>query len=144
MVHLLPNFKLCPQIKKKLCYKSQEVLWIFKKNSSSQNYPYSLPFFQIYYYHLIYSLYFHHLLKLITLLFPRKDVKTNFQRFKLKVISKKITQIIQIRAFKKKEKEGGEGRSQLCCQWKVPSLVSFGRTRKNIIFTCFHFPPNKF
>jgi hypothetical protein len=28
-------------------------------------------------------------------------------------------------------------------QWKVPSLVAFGKRRKNILFTFFHFPPNK-
>ncbi len=30
-------------------------------------------------------------------------------------------------AFKEKEKEGGEGRSQLGGHWKVPSLVASGR-----------------
>jgi hypothetical protein len=35
--------------------------------------------------------------------------------------------MIKIRAFKEKEKEGGEGRTQLGGQWKVPSLVTFGR-----------------
>jgi hypothetical protein len=34
--------------------------------------------------------------------------------------------MIQIRAFKKKEKEGGEGRPQLGAPWKVPSLVANG------------------
>jgi hypothetical protein len=28
-------------------------------------------------------------------------------------------------------------------QWKVRSLVAFGKRRKNIFFTIFHFPPNK-
>ncbi len=28
-------------------------------------------------------------------------------------------------------------------QWKVPCLVSFGRRRRNIIFTSFHFSPHK-
>jgi hypothetical protein len=32
--------------------------------------------------------------------------------------------MIQIRTFKKKEKEGGEGSPQLDGQWKVPSLVA--------------------
>jgi hypothetical protein len=53
-------------------------------------------------------------------------------------------QMIQICAFKNKEKEGGEGRPQLGGPWKVPSLVTFGRKRRNIIFTSFHFPPHKF
>jgi hypothetical protein len=65
--------------------------------------------------------------------------------------------MIQICAFKKREKEGGEGRSQLGGPWKVPSLVTneetsclvangkfqclvtFGRKRRSIIFTSFHF-----
>jgi hypothetical protein len=33
---------------------------------------------------------------------------------------KKKPKIIQIHAFEKKEKEGGEGRPQLNGQWKVP------------------------
>jgi hypothetical protein len=79
--------------------------------------------------------------------------------------------MIQINAFKENEKEGGEGRPQLGDPWKVPmfgglwkgpilgglwkgpilgglwkvpSLVAFGRRRKSILFTYFHFPPNKF
>jgi hypothetical protein len=42
---------------------------------------------------------------------------------------------------------GGQWKvSMLIGPWKVPSLVAFGRRRrkKNIIFTSFHFPPNKF
>jgi hypothetical protein len=34
----------------------------------------------------------------------------------------KRAQMIQIRSFKKKEKEGGEGRPQLGGQWKVSML----------------------
>jgi len=58
--------------------------------------------------------------------------------------------MIQICAFKKKEKKEGEGRSQFGGIWKVLSLVAFGETsclvafgrrRKNIIFISFHFPP---
>jgi hypothetical protein len=52
--------------------------------------------------------------------------------------------MIQIRAFKEKEKEGGEGKFQLGGQWKVQCLVAFGRRMKNIIFIFFHLPPNKF
>jgi hypothetical protein len=37
--------------------------------------------------------------------------------------------MVQICAFKEKGKEGGEGRLQLGGQWKVPSLVTFGRFR---------------
>jgi len=35
--------------------------------------------------------------------------------------------MIQIHVFKKKKKEGGEGRPQLGGQWRVPSLVANGR-----------------
>jgi len=50
--------------------------------------------------------------------------------------------MIQIRTFKKKEKEGSEGKPQFGGQWKVPmlsgpwkvpSLVAFGRRRKNTL-----------
>jgi len=69
--------------------------------------------------------------------------------------------MIKIRAFKKKERRG-EGRPRLRGQWKVPklggqwgniflggqwkvpSLVTFGRKRRNILFTSFHFPPIDF
>ncbi len=63
---------------------------------------------------------------------------------------RKKPQMIQICAFKEKEKEEGEGRSQFGGIWKVLSLVAFeetsclvafGRRRKNILFTSFHFPP---
>jgi hypothetical protein len=43
------------------------------------------------------------------------------------LIFEKKGQMIQIRAFKEKEKEGGEGKSQLGGSWKVPSLVANGR-----------------
>jgi hypothetical protein len=67
--------------------------------------------------------------------------------------------MIQICAFKKKDKDGGEGRPQFGGLWKVPSLVvlaeisclvvngrfqcliAFRTRRRSIIFT---FPPNKF
>jgi hypothetical protein len=35
--------------------------------------------------------------------------------------------MIQIHAFKEKEKEGGEGRPHLDGLWKVPSFVANGR-----------------
>jgi hypothetical protein len=61
--------------------------------------------------------------------------------------------MIQIPAFKQKEKEESEGRPQLGGHWKVPMLSGpwkvpmfggLGRRRKNIIFTFSYFPPNKF
>jgi hypothetical protein len=74
-----------------------------------QIYPYSFPFFQKYYYHPIYSPFFHHLLGLIIIFLPRKIVGTKFQRFKSKTMSKKGRQMIKIRAFEEKGKEGGKG-----------------------------------
>jgi hypothetical protein len=68
-------------------------------------------------------------------------------------MSNKKAQMIQIRTFKEKKKEGSEGRPQFGGQWKVlmlsgpwkvPSLVAFGTRKRNIHFTYFHFPPNKF
>jgi hypothetical protein len=35
--------------------------------------------------------------------------------------------MIQIHAFKKKEKEEGKGKPQLGGQWRVPNLVADGR-----------------
>jgi hypothetical protein len=90
-------------------------------------YPYSFPFFQRYYYHPIYSLFFHHLLRLLIFLLPKNIIGTSFQIFKLKSHPKRKRQMIQIHACKEKEKEGGEGRPQLGDQWKVPSLVALGR-----------------
>jgi hypothetical protein len=67
--------------------------------------------------------------------------------------------MIQIYAFKKKDKEGGEGKPQFGGLWKVPSLVVFGEIsclvvngrfqclmalRKRRISIIFTFPPNKF
>jgi hypothetical protein len=78
--------------------------------------------------------------------------------------------MIQICAFKEKEKEGGEERPQLGGRWKVPSLMAFetnlmfkgqwgnillsdqwkvlslvifGRKRKSIFFTSFDFLTHK-
>jgi hypothetical protein len=77
-----------------------------------------------------------------------KVVRINIQIENRKLRPKKECQMIQIRAFKKKEKERGEERSQLGL-WKVPSLmpnrrfqclVALERRRKNINFTYFHFP----
>jgi hypothetical protein len=48
-------------------------------------------------------------------------------------VRKKEPQLILIRPFK--EKEGGEGRSQLGGQWKE---------KEKLLSTSFHFPPNKF
>ncbi len=85
----LPNIRLSTQTNKKLCYQTQEGLWSFSKISSSQHYPYSLPFFQKYYKHPIYFPSFHHLLRLIILLLPRKVVRTNIFKTQIKNYVKK-------------------------------------------------------
>jgi hypothetical protein len=55
--------------------------------------------------------------------------------------------------FKKKENEGGEGRSQLGGQWKVPMfdgpwkatvLGGQWKEKEKHLFTSSHFPPKKF
>ncbi len=86
----LLNSKLCTQIIKKLCYQSQKGLWNFSKILSSQNHPYSLSFFKKYHNHPIYYLFFHHLLKLIILFFPRKVVRTSFFTIQLESYVRKI------------------------------------------------------
>jgi hypothetical protein len=48
--------------------------------------------------------------------------------------------MIQVHAFKKKEKEGGDRRPQFGGPWKVSSLVALGMKRRNIFFI-FSFSP---
>jgi hypothetical protein len=86
-----------------------------------------------------------------------------FSIFKSKIMSKKEKPpMIQIRPFKEKEKEGGERRSQLSDQWKVPlfgcpwkvPLLSGPRKvpllggqwkeKEKHLFISSHFPPYKF
>jgi hypothetical protein len=97
----------------------------------------------------------------------------------LKICPKRESQIIKIRALKKRKRKemkeepnlmangrfqawwplesskfgsqwgsilfGGQWKvSMFDGPWKVPSLVTFGRKRRSIIFTFFHFPRNKF
>jgi hypothetical protein len=46
-----------------------------------------------------------------------------FSKFEIKNhVCKKEPQMIQTHLFQEKEMEGGEGRSQLSCQWKVSLL----------------------
>jgi hypothetical protein len=92
------------------------------KISSSQHYPYSLPFFQKYYNHPIYFPSFHHLLGLIILLLTRKVIEQVLSRLKLKIMSRKRAPNDPNLPFEDNEKEGGEGRSQLGGQWKVSIL----------------------
>jgi hypothetical protein len=104
-----------------LCYKTREGLWNFFKISSSQNHPYSLPFFQKCHNHSIYFPSFHHLLKLIILFLPQKVVGTSF--FKIQIesyVQKKKAANYSNSPFEEKEKEGGEGRPRFGGLWKVP------------------------
>jgi hypothetical protein len=61
--------------------------------------------------------------------------------------------MIQIHAFKKKEKKGSEGRPQFGGPWKVPNLmalgevsclVALGMRRRNILFIFFTVPQTNF
>jgi hypothetical protein len=56
------------------------------------------------------------------LLFPKKVVRTYILKIQIEnYVQRKIKPLmIQIRPFKEKEKERGEGRSYLGGQWKVP------------------------
>ncbi len=136
---------------------------IFSKISNSQNYPYSLPLFQKYHNHPIYSPSFHHLLRLIIFLFPRKAVGTNFLKIQIEsYVQKRKPQMIWIHLLKRKRrKEAKEdpnsvayGRFQcsvvlkrfhyLVALKKFQCLVANGRKRKSILSTSLHFPPNKF
>jgi hypothetical protein len=45
--------------------------------------------------------------------------------------------MIQIHAFKEKEKEGGEGKPQLGGQWKAPMLGTLGRFQCLVAFRRF-------
>ncbi len=133
----LPNSKLYTQISKKLCYKTRKVLWKFSKISSSKNYPYLFPFFQKYHYHPIYYPSFHHLLKLIIFLLPKKVVGTSFPKIQIKnYFLKRKPQMIQIWPLKKRRnKEVNEdsnsvayGRSQcLMANERFQCLMAFER-----------------
>jgi len=71
---------------------------------SFKNYPYSFFFFQKYHYHPIYSTFFHHLLKLIIIIFARKVIGINFPNIQvISYVWKKKTQTTRIHTFKKKE-----------------------------------------
>jgi hypothetical protein len=85
-----------------------------------------------------------------------------FSRFEIENHVGREFQMIQIRPFQEKEMEGGEGRSQLNGQWKVPLfggpwkvpllggpwkvplLGGQWKEKNKYLFTFSHFPPNKF
>ncbi len=51
--------------------------------------------------------------------------------------------MIQIRAFKGKEKEGCEGRPELGGQWKVPLLGGLWKEKEKYHFHIFSFCPQQ-
>ncbi len=159
----LQNSKFYTQISKKLCYKTRKGLCNFSKISSSQNYPYSLPFFQKYHNHLIYSPFFHHLLRLIIFPLSRKVIRTSFFKIQIKSsVQKREPRMILIHLLKRKRRKEvkkdpnlvGYGRFQclvaferfhcLVIDGRFQCLVANGRRKRSILFTLFHFPPNKF
>jgi hypothetical protein len=123
----LPNSKLCTQISKTLCYKTREGLWNFSKISSSQNYPYSLPFFQKYHNHPIYFPSFHHLLRLIILLLPREVVGTSFLKIEIENYVKKKPQMIRIHLLKRRKKKEMKEDPNLVANERFQCLVANGR-----------------
>jgi hypothetical protein len=66
-----------------------------------------------YYNNPIYSPPFHHLLRFIIILFPKKNIGINIFKIQIENYVQKIIPNDPNSPFKKKEKEGGEGRSQL-------------------------------
>ncbi len=132
-----------------------------------QNYPYSFPLFQKYHNHPIFFSFFHHLLRLISLLLSKKVVGTRFFLIQIKnYVQERKPIMIQIRLLKKMTKKEVKGNSNsvpyrrfqclmtdgrfqcLVALQKFQRLVANGRIRrrikKNILFTFSYFPPNKF
>ncbi len=112
-----------------------------------------------YYKHQIHFPFFHHLLRIIIFFFPKKVIGTSIFKIQIEnyVRKRKEPPMIQIRPFKEKEKEGGEGRSQLDDQWKISMLGGsckvpmFGgqwkekeKEKEKHFFTSSHFPPTNF
>jgi hypothetical protein len=86
--------------------KPERVYEISVKFQNSQHYPYSFPFFQKYYNHPIYSASFHHLLKLIILLLPRKVVGTSILDIQIKnYIREREPQMIRICPLKRSRRK---------------------------------------
>ncbi len=111
----------------------------------STHYPYSLPLFQNYYKRPFYYPSFYHLPRLIILFLFKKVVGKNILQIWIgNYPRKKEPQMIQIHPFKKKEKEGGEGRSPLGGQWKVPMFGHQWKEKEKHLFISSHFPFNKF
>jgi hypothetical protein len=95
----------------------------------------------MYYYHSIYSPSFHHLLKLIILLFPRKVVGISFPRFNSKIMSEKDTKLFKFTFLKRRRKKEVKENLNLVALGRFQCLVALGRRKKKILFTSSHFPP---
>jgi len=122
-----------------LCYQTQKGLWNFFKISSSQHYPYSLPFFQKYYKHPIYSPSFHHLLKLVILFLLGKVVGTSI--FKIQIenyVWKKEPQMIRIHLLKRRKRKEVKENANLVVNERFQSLVAFKRFHCLVTFERFH------
>ncbi len=129
-------------------------MWNFSKISSSQHYPYSLPFFQIYYKRPFDSPFFYHLPRLIIHFLLKKVVGRSILKIWIENYLPKIEpQLIRICFFKEKERERGEGRLQLGGQWKVPMfggpwnvpmLSGQWKEKEKHLFTSSHFPLTNF
>ncbi len=111
-----------------MCFQTWEGLWNFSKTSSSQHYPYSLPFFQNYYKRPFYSPYFYHLPRLIIFLFPIKVVEISiFKIWKWKSCPKESSKWSEFTVFKRrkwkelKEDPNSVGNGRFHC------LVALGR-----------------
>ncbi len=116
------------------------------KISSSQFYLYSLPLFQKDYNHPIYFPSFHHLLKLITLLSPRKVVTTSILKIQIEIyVWRREPQMIWIHFLKKRKRKEVKKDPNLVANGRFQCLVALGRRRRETLNPKpSHFPPNKF
>jgi hypothetical protein len=82
----------------------------------------------------------------MNLLLPKKVVGISILHIRLEnyVRKERAPQMIRIHLFKAKDKEGGEGKSQLSGQWKVPMLGDQWKEKEKHLFTFSHFPPRNF
>ncbi len=111
-----------------MCYQTWEGLWNFSKISSPQHYPYSLPFFQMYYKYPIYSPFFHHLPRLIILLLQKKVVGINIFRIRIEnYVRKKEPQMIWIHPLKRRKRKEVKEDPKLVTNGRFQCLVALGR-----------------
>ncbi len=107
---------------------NQKGLWNFSKISNSQNYLYSLPFFQKYHNCPIYFFYFHHLLRLIIFLLPKKVVGTSF--FKIQIESYVQKREPRIHLLKKKRRKEVK---------EDPNSMAYGKFQWLVALKRFHY-----